>query len=122
MSVTITQPVQVTPVPQALGTEKRNHSAQSASIASTKLTDGLAPGTYLVVVTLAITTADALALGTVAVTVAYTDEAGATTQTIAALAVTTAARSRAIMLVSLASGDITYSTTVVGSLGTASYA
>ena len=107
--------------PSAARMGKVNRTAQVANIASTKLTNGTAAGFYLVHYVLEDTTADVTA-GTVTLVVAWTDDAGATTVSSAALVLTTAGRTSGTIPIYLASGDVTYSTTHTGLFGTAQYA
>jgi hypothetical protein len=98
-----------------------NLTAQTASIGSSNLLTAPVVGLYEIDYYLCCTTADA---GTPAVsvqlTIGHTDRAGATTQTSAALSLAAVGRDRGKMLVEVASGNITYATTVV-TAGSAQY-
>lgn len=107
------------PASGAMG--KVNRTAQSAAVASTKLTNATSAGYYLVHYTLEDTTSDITA-GTIQFQINYTDDIGATTQTGATLALTATGRDRGSFNVYLASGDISYQTNLVGIIGTARYA
>jgi hypothetical protein len=108
--------------PPATGAMGRvNRTAQSAAIGATNLTDTTIPGYYLVHYTLADTSTQ-VGVATVQFQVNYTDDAGATNQTGAALSLTATGRDRNIMEVYLASGNITYQTNVTGVIGAGRYA
>jgi hypothetical protein len=79
---------------------------------------------YRVIYELADTTADPTSIGvTLQLTIAYTDDAGATTQPSPTLIVTTTGRVTGSFDFYLASGEISYSTAVTGgALGAARYA
>lgn len=68
-----------------------------------------------------ITTTD-VGLATVQVSVNYTDDVGATSQTGTAIAVTATNRDRGSFVIYRFSGNITYTVTVTGAIGTAVYA
>ncbi len=107
--------------PSAGGAASINLTAQSASISSTKLTNAARTGYYLVHYTLEDTTTQ-VGVATAQFAIAYTDDAGATTQTGAALTLTAIGRDRDTFHAYLASGDITYTVTVVGVVGTGRFA
>jgi hypothetical protein len=96
-------------------------TAQSASINSTNFTNAGTAGDYQLNYYLETTTL-LITAGTVMLTVAFTDDAGATTVTSAALPMTALGRTSGILPITLASGSVSYSTTVVGVPGTARYA
>jgi hypothetical protein len=96
-------------------------TAQAAAIGSTNLTNGAAVGYYRVSYYLEDTTSDVTA-GTIQFGIAYTDDIGATTQAGAALALTATGRDRGAFQVYLVSGELSYSTTLVGLIGAARYA
>lgn len=96
-------------------------TAQSTAIGSTNFTNGGTGSTFRVNYYLEDTTADITA-GTIQLTVSFTDDAGATTVSSAALALTAVGRTSGIFFVRRASGNVAYSTTLVGIIGTARYA
>jgi hypothetical protein len=94
---------------------------QSADIGSSKLTDTTPAGFYEVEAYLICTATDAGA-GTATLTVSWTDTLGATTDATVTKALTSTGRSKAIIPIQLASGNITYTITGGGTYGTARYA
>lgn len=97
-------------------------TAQVADISATALTNVTAPGTYQASCALLTTTADAAA-GTIALTLSYTDNIGATTETLGPLTLTAQGRAKLTTgLLRVASGGITYAVTHTGAYGTAQYA
>lgn len=97
-----------------------NLTSQSAT-ATGNITNACNPGYYRVHYTLEDTSTQ-VGVATVQFAIAYTDDAGATTQAGAALSLTATGRDRGSFEVYLASGDITWSATVVGVVGTGRYA
>jgi len=95
-------------------------TAQTADIGATNFTDAGTAGTYLIHYVLLATTADVLA-GTVTVTIAWTDAAGATTAT-GTIALTAVGRASGTVEIQLASGNVTYAVTHTGIFGTSAYA
>jgi hypothetical protein len=102
---------------------KVNRTAQAAAIAATNLTNATPAGYYRVGYYLEDTIGDVTA-GTVQLTVAWTDDIGATTATSAVVTLTGAGtiRDSNSIEVYLASGNITYSVAATGIFGTAKYA
>jgi hypothetical protein len=100
---------------------KVNATNQSADIASTKLTNATVAGMYHVWAVLEDTTADVTA-GIVTLSIAYTDDAGATTNTATTQTLGATGRATLSLPLYLASGDITYSTSHTGIFGSAKYA
>lgn len=97
-------------------------TAQTANIVTTNLSSTPPAGFYEVEVYIMTTTADVTA-GTLAVVIGWTDNVGATTNTvIAAHALTATGRSTGRALVRVSSGDITYAVTITGAYGTSQYA
>lgn len=98
-------------------------TAQTANIATTNLSSTPPAGMYHVEVTLVCTTADVTA-GTLAVTIGWTDVLGATTNatSIAGFTLAATGRTSAQYVLQVASGNITYATTVTGAYGTSQYA
>lgn len=96
-------------------------TAQTAAITTTALANSSTAGTYRVSYSLQDTTAD-LAAGTIQLNIAFTDGAGATTVNSTALVLTALGRTTGVFYLQLASGSITYATTLVGLIGTATYA
>lgn len=95
----------------------------TAQVATTGPTTMLAAGDHLQFsYYLVVTTADALSVATIAVSVTVTDEVGAYTQTAVALAVTATNRQVGVVPLRRASGNVTYTVTVTGAIGTAVYA
>lgn len=104
----------------ALG--KVDATAQTADITTTALSNTPPAGMYEVEVYLETTTADAAA-GTLAVTIGWTDDVGATTSVvIAAHSLAATGRSTGRALIRLASSDITYAVAQTGGYGTSAYA
>lgn len=98
-----------------------NATAQAAAIASTNLTNTTPAGLYRINYSLRCTTADVTA-GTITASFTYTDDVGATTDTTAAIVLTaTTSRQAGSFVVYLASGNITYLTTLTGIIGTSRY-
>jgi hypothetical protein len=106
--------------PVAGRTGKVNRTAQTADIASTKLTDTCPAGMYRVSYVIEDTTADVTA-GIVTLTISWTDDVGATTAT-ATQTLATTGRQAGVVTLYLASGNITYATTHSGTIGSAQYA
>jgi hypothetical protein len=97
-------------------------TAQTANIATTNLSNTPPAGVYEVEVILMCTTADATA-GTLAVTIGWTDNVGATTSTpITALTLAAVERTTGSQLLRVNSSNITYAVTVTGIYGTSQYA
>ena len=97
-------------------------TAQTADIASTALSNTPPAGLYEVEVYLLCTTADAAA-GTLAVTIGWTDDVGATTSTpITLFPLTATGRTTGRQIVRVASGNITYAVAATGGYGTSAYA
>lgn len=104
----------------ALG--KVDLTAQTANIGTTNLSSTPPAGLYVIEVVAACTTS-AVAAGTLAVTIGWTDVVGATTQVpIAALPLTATGRASGTVIAQVASGDITYATAVTGIYSTSAYA
>lgn len=95
--------------------------AQSAAIAPRNFAGVSAPGTYRLNYYLEDTASDITA-GTIQLSVAFTDDSGATTVTSTALALTALGRTSGIFFIQLASGSIAWQTVAVGIFGTAQYA
>lgn len=95
-------------------------TAQTADITATNCTNAGTAGHYRVSYYLQDTTSDVTA-GAVTLTFGFTDDAGATTVSSAALPLTAAGRTSGIFYVRLASGNLTYSTTHTGLFGTSQY-
>ena len=103
-----------------------NRTAQSAAVTATNLTNGTSAGVYAVHYEMTCTTGDGTA-GTLTFDVIATGDGGAQTVSSAALPLTTATLSatnpvRGTIVRYLASGNITYSTTVAGAVNAARYA
>lgn len=96
-------------------------TARNTSVSNTAFTNANAAGLYRVNYYLEDTTA-LLTAGTVQLLVNFTDGAGATSVSSAALPLTVLGRTSGIFYVHLASGSISYSTILVGTTGTAKYA
>ena len=97
-------------------------TAQTADIATTALSNTPPAGLYAVEAYLVTTTNDVTA-GTLALTVGYTDVGGARTATlIAAHPLTALSPSTGRQFLQLASGNITFATTVTGIFGASTYA
>ena len=96
-------------------------TAQVAAISSTNFANSSTAGTYRVSYSLLTTTADAAA-GTIQLSVAFTDNAGATTVVSTALILTALGRTTGVFFVRLASGSVAYSTILGGIIGTSVYA
>jgi hypothetical protein len=97
-------------------------TAQTANITTTALSSTPPTGLYLVEATLMCTTA-AGAAGTIRLTIAWTDNVGATTTTpINAFPLTATGRATGRQLLRVNSGDITYAVTVTGIYSTAVFA
>lgn len=104
----------------ALG--KVDLTAQTANIGTTNLSSTPPAGFYEVEVILMCTTS-AVGAGTLAVVVGWTDNVGATTNTvITGFILTATGRTTGRALLRVASGDITYAVTVTGIYSTAAYA
>lgn len=100
---------------------KVDSTAQAAAVASTNLTNGALAGMYAVEYTLLVTTADAAA-GTIQFSTGYTDTLGATTQVGVALSLIATGRQTGRFIAQLASGELSYLTTLTGIIGAARYA
>lgn len=101
-------------------------TAQAAAIAATDLTAATPAGLYEVSYYASCTTANAID-GTIGLRLAYTDPVGATTQsaigTLSLAATSTGTTAlKGVMVVHLASGNITYETILVGGQTTSRYA
>jgi len=95
----------------------------TAQVATTGPTTIASAGDHFVFsYSLFVTTADGGSAATLTVTVNYTDDIGATVQTGAALAVTATNRQTGIWVIRRASGNVTYTVTVTGAIGTAVFA
>lgn len=95
---------------------------QGAAIAPTNFTGVVAPGTYQLNYTLEDTT-QALGAGTIQLSVGYTNDAGAASQTSATVTLTSlGAVASGIMVIQLASGAISYAAVLAGIISTAKYA
>jgi len=106
------------PATGAIG--KVDLTGQTGDIASTKLTDTTPAGQYLIHCVLEDTAADVTA-GVATVTFSWTDDAGATTQTVTQT-LAAAGRSALSFPLYLASGNITYAVTHTGIFGASQYA
>jgi hypothetical protein len=95
-------------------------TARTTAVGSTNFTNAAVAGRYRISYYLADTTADITA-GTIQLTVASTDGAGATTVASTALPLTAVGRTSGVFYVQLSSGAISYSTTLVGVIGTSQY-
>ena len=103
-----------------------NRTAQAAVVAATNITNATSAGVYAIHYEMTCTTGDATA-GTLTFDVIATGDGGAQTVSSAALPLTTATLSatnpvRGSVVRYLASGNITYSTTVTGAVNAARYA
>lgn len=96
-------------------------TAQTADITATNFSNCGTAGQYEVEYYMEDTAADVTA-GTLQLTIAFTDDAGSTTVTSAALPLTAVGRTSGRIYIRLASGNITYSTAVTGIYGTSQYA
>ena len=96
-------------------------TGQTAAIASTNFFGGNSGTQFRVQYYLETTTLD-LAAGTIQVTISYTDDSGATSQSSAALILTALGRTFGALPVLRASGNISYSTTLTGIIGASVYA
>jgi len=96
-------------------------TGQSASIGTTNFTNAGTAGLYRVNYYLEATTLNAGATSVLA-TFGWTDDAGATTTVSATLVLTALGRTSGIFYVQLASGNLTYATTLVDVSGLARYA
>jgi hypothetical protein len=96
-------------------------TGQTAIINSTNFTNASTAGLYRLNYYLLDTSADITA-GTIQLSVAFTDNAGATTVTSSALPLTALGRTSGIFYIQLASGSVAYSTVLTGIFGTAQYA
>lgn len=99
-----------------------NRGGQTASIGSATWSTSPPAGMYQV--DYHVSNLSAIAAGTVSLTIAFTDDVGATTRTTSNLSLTTTGRltDNAPWVIYVASGNITYSTTVTGASGTPNYA
>src|SRR5438034_3756852 len=95
-----------------------NLTNQSADISSTNLTKNALPGMYMVWASLEDTSADVTA-GVVTLSVGYTDDAGATTNTATTQTLVATGRATLALPLYVASGDVTFSTSHTGIFGTA---
>jgi hypothetical protein len=96
-------------------------TAQSASIGSTNFTNAGTAGNYRLNYYLEATTLNVGATS-ILLTVSFTDDAGATTVTSAALPLTALGRTSGVFFIRLASGSVSYSTTLIDATGLARYA
>jgi hypothetical protein len=97
-------------------------TAQTAAIGTTAITGTNTTGLYRVSYNLLDTTAD-LAAGTIMVNFTGTDEAGAFTQSSVALALTAVGRTQGTFFLRISNtSSVSYSTTLVGLIGTSQYA
>ncbi len=97
-------------------------TAQAAAIGATNFTNANVAGLYDIVAYLEVTTLDATA-GSIALVIGFTDDVGATTISIASIALTATGRYPAARLaVRLASGNITYAVNVTGAVNNARFA
>lgn len=71
---------------------------------------------------LIVTTADALSVATLQLTVSYTDDDGGATQSSASIAVSATNRDSGVFVIQRASGNVTYTVTLTGAIGSAQYA
>lgn len=93
---------------------------QGADITTTNFTHGNMAGTYLLSYSVIDTTSD-LTAGAITLTIAYTDEAGATTKT-ANQVLTGTGRTDGVVYIRLSSGNISYAISHTGIFGSAKYA
>lgn len=93
---------------------------QSADITSTNFAN-ITNGQYLITYSILDTTSDITA-GAVTLTIGYTDDAGATTQTAGPLALTSLGRLSGTFVVQRASTNITYAISHTGLFGSAKFA
>jgi hypothetical protein len=91
-----------------------------ATVAATNLTNTAAAGMYKVIYEMCVTTADGTA-GTLGLTIAWTDDLGATSQIPAAMALTATGRATGDYVCYLASGNITYALALTGIAATSKY-
>lgn len=94
---------------------------QTTAITSTNFSNASTAGTYRLSYSLQDTTAD-LAAGTIQLSIGFTDGAGTSSLTSTALALTALGRTSGILFLQLASGNVSYATTLVGLIGTSKYA
>lgn len=98
-------------------------TGQTAAIGSTALSNTPPAGLYAVEVYAACTTASGSGAPTLDVTIGWTDVVGATTQSaVTALSLAATGRASGRVLAQVASGNITYSTTINAASGTPQYA
>lgn len=116
-------------VPPASGGTGVAYDIIAARIALLLQTATLGPTTiasvgtqFLFSYTLQITTADAGSAATVQVSIGYTDSIGATTQVGALVAVIATNRDRGSFVIMRNTGNLTYTVTVTGAIGTAQFA
>jgi hypothetical protein len=95
-------------------------TAQSASIGSTNFTNGGVAGNYRLNYYLNATTLN-IGATSIMLTIAWTDDAGATTTSSIALPLTALGRTSGIFYIQLASGSVSYSTTLIDATGLARY-
>ncbi|MCK9370612.1 hypothetical protein M0R04_11940 [Candidatus Dojkabacteria bacterium] len=95
-------------------------TAQVADIGATNITNAGTAGNYRVSYYLQDTSADITA-GTITLTFAFTDDAGATTVASTPLALTALGRTSGVFYIRLASGNLTYAITHTGLFGTSNY-
>ena len=98
-----------------------NRTAQTADITSTIIANGTGAKLYVVYYVLE-TTTSAPGAGAITLTLSWTDDAGATTASSAALILTAVGRDRGTIPLYLASGNVTYTVTVAGIYSTSAYA
>ncbi len=115
-------------LPAANGGTAVTYDRIAATVALTGQTTTIGPTTiasagsqFLLTYTLLDTAADVTA-GAVQLTVNYTDDAGATVQASASVALTALGRTSGLFSIQRASGNITYTVTLTGIIGTATYA
>lgn len=100
--------------------DSRDFVNQTADIATTNFSSANVAAKYRVGYALEDTTADITA-GAVTLTIAYTDAAGAATQTSAAQLLTGVGRTQGMFYIQLSSGNVTFATTHTGIFGSAKY-
>jgi hypothetical protein len=101
---------------------KVNLTNKAGAITTKKIANGTPAGMYLIEAILQDTTADVTATGVVTLTIAWTDDIGATTDATTTIALNAIGRAKLTLPLYLASGDITYATGIVGTVGAARYA
>jgi hypothetical protein len=96
-------------------------TAQTASLGTQTLMTSPPAGLYEVTFFLECPTADGGASGTVLATLGFTNRVGASTRATATLSLTATGSAETTFKVRVASGNLTYTTTVGGTIGTATY-